>query len=364
MLALKEALMCHRVSLFFTCIFCLFFLLSSTAHAWMILHGFSDPCHETMVLQSYDFVLKDLNIEDIYPPQDEISSKVFDSIGDELDLGYTEELHEFLIGSMILGVRRPDMDGHSMLDFNRARAMHIAENSQSNHGLRSSFDDGEEGNTRAILAARKKIEEFLEKSLFYSSGPLDERYIKVSHPLEYYGNVDITVYAPAYYLGVAMHIFQDTFSHTIRSDDLHQIYHVMNYVDAASVGHDEERDGLAHSVSMDDCFGAASEIAEIATIATSELMRAFMVDYTTGRDDAVDQVLDDWLEYKPGCTMQNDYCGSRWVEIARQKQTKPILEEVFGCSLSDRSMSNQLLMLILFVFIAFRGMKNEKIHKR
>ncbi len=46
----------------------------------------------------------------------------------------------------------------------------------------------------AILATRRKIEKMLEKARFYATGPLTERYIRVSHPIEYYGDIKITVY--------------------------------------------------------------------------------------------------------------------------------------------------------------------------
>ncbi len=134
-----------------------------------------------------------------------------------------------------------------------------------------------------------------------------------------------------------MHTFQDTFSHMIRSDDVREIHHVMNYIDASTVGHDEKRDGLAHSLTMDDCFGAAAEIAETATIATSELMRAFIADIRVYKGEATDQVLDDWLQLKPGCTMENNYCDSRWLEMARREQTEPLFEEAFDCSMHGNS---------------------------
>ncbi len=336
------------------------------AQAWMVLHGFTDPCHEMMALQSYDFVLKGMDIEGVYPPEDEVTRKVFKNFGKELEIDYIDDLHEFYIGSMILGVRQPDTDGHSMLDFNRARAMHMAEGTQSNHGLRNRFDDGEEGDKMAILATRRKIESMLQKALFYASGPLEERYIKVSHPIEYYGDVQLTVYAPMYYAGIAMHTFQDTFSHMIRSDDLREVHHVMNYIDAAVFGHEEKRDGLAHSLTMDDCFGDASEIAETAIVATSELMRAFIADFRVCEGEAVDQVLDDWLQLKPGCTMENDYCNSRWLPIARREQTEPILEEIFGCSThgSPGNVSFSLLLLAILFLLRLKTWRMKRKYLR
>jgi len=326
------------------------FLYPLKSHAWMISHGFNKPCHETMAIQSYEYIFKNVNMDRIHVPNDEASRKIYENICGFMDLEkYDNEEQCFLIASMVLGVRQPDTDGHAMLNFNEGRAMHVTDESQSNHTLRTTKDDWEEGNIRSIYRARKRIEDNLSKVKEYANVPEEQQYIKVEQYIEFYGPVDIIVFAPVYYMGIAMHIFQDSFSHTIRSDDLRLIYHVMNYTDAASPGHDEERDGFAHSVSMDDCFGDAWEIAEATTIATGELVRAVYVQNSFGLDGAnqVDQVLDNWMTYKEGCNIENDYCESKWLELAQKRQTAPILEEIFGCRMGNKPVAFLFIFLLL-----------------
>jgi hypothetical protein len=45
----------------------------------------------------------------------------------------------------------------------------------------------------------------------------------------------------------ALHAGEDSFTHTLRTPDMHGIVHVMNYAEAVGGTLEEERDGLAHS---------------------------------------------------------------------------------------------------------------------
>ena len=161
------------------------------------------------------------------------------------------------------------------------------------------------------------------------------------------------MWAPAYYLGRALHALQDSFAHTIRSDDLSQIRHVLNYVDAIEGHLSEARDGLPHSAHMDSCDGDTLPIVMTAVTASAELIAAVNLTVAMRSVQPTQVVLEKWLKHEPGCTIENDYCDSAWVALARQEQTGPYLEEVIGCR-QGPTVPPLMLTLLLLGTLAIR----------
>ena len=134
-------------------------------------------------------------------------------------------------------------------------------------------DDGPEGDEIAITGMKSAIVDLARITFESWQLPPEQQLIVVPY-FDFYGIVDIEVWAPAYYLGRALHALQDSFAHTIRSDDLSQIRHVLNYVDAIEGHLSEARDGLPHSAHMDSCDGDTLPIVMTAVTASAELIAA------------------------------------------------------------------------------------------
>jgi hypothetical protein len=229
------------------------------------------------------------------------------------------------------------------------------------HALRGSGDDYDLGNEAAIAGTRQAILELVAKGQGYVDS--DTQIITTSFFLDFYGRVDVQVYAPAFMVGQAAHVLQDTFSHTLRDghDDYKTIVHVLNYIDAIGTNLNETRDGLAHSNTMDNCDREEmSTLAEHAALATAELLSAAREQYSGREPDAVLAVLDKWVIQRSGCTWENDFCdNSEGLRFARINQTKPYIEEFFGCGTTRSRGSTLAVVLFLLVIFGIRGYRKR-----
>ncbi len=313
---------------------------SEQADAFTVSSGVSDACHETITHQAGESIVFDMKMPpDVVPGNGQwkkISRFLLEPM--DLDPGEVDATERFMLTSLIIGSRMPDTDGHSIMNLENLHRLHGDPSAigQYAHALRGPDDDYAQGNASAVLGARQLILELIDKGVSYMDLPPDEQLIRAPVYVDFYGRINVDVWAPLYYAGQAAHALQDSFSHMIRSDEdnLQKIVHVMNYVDAISSDFDEDRDGLAHSDSMDKCFSEdLTEIFDASVQATADLLIA-MRDQATGENsEATFQVLEKWLTLKTGCTKTNEFCGNeRWLEVVRQKQTGPYMKGIFGCS--------------------------------
>ena len=271
---------------------------------------------------------------------------------------FSEDSFRLLFVSLVIGVRSPDTEGHAVTNLTRLREIHAdpSPEGQYAHALRGPKDDGALGDEIAVQGTREAILNLIEalgESLDQKTP--EEQFIKVQLYFDFYGLVDIEVWEPAYLLGRALHALQDSFAHTVRSDDLKRIRHVFNFVDAIAGDLAESVDGLAHSAMMDRCDGATAAIAEAATLASTHLIEAVNQTRKFGNIGALQAFLDEWLTYEPGCTVENEYCDSIWIEVARQEPTGPYLESLTGCATStDQAPPTLVLILFLLCWINHR----------
>ena len=266
----------------------------------------------------------------------DVSRAVLQSVGIETD--GRSDIERFLLMSLIVGVRFPDTDGHSIMNLDTLRLVHSDPSALGtySHCVRGPEDDYQEGDAAAVAGARMFVLELIEKARESIEGPAKERIIRQGVYLDFYGLFETEVFAPFFYVGKATHVLQDCFSHTVRSeaDELRKIVHVVNYVDAISKHYDEERDGLAHSDFMDNCRESdLAPIVEAAGHSTSEFLKASADALEEGDNTAVMKVLDDWVSLKPGCDFDNDMCGNqRMLNLARRNPTQPYFQKYLGCS--------------------------------
>lgn len=289
-------------------------VLSAPAWAFQIGTAFTTPCHERLTARAFKQTLASWPVDSLPAAPSELeagfAAELAKKLAPELD-----EKYRYAFFSLVIGVRAPDCEGHSLFEFENTRLIHVPANDQYAHALRNAVDDGEAGNQAALTGARAIIIDMTNRGRA-------EDFVTVNHYVDDYGLLEVKVWAPAYFLGRAAHATQDSFSHALRDDGFHTVRHVMNYADALTKDYDEARDGLRHSGTMDECEAENAPVTGAAVQATAELMLA------RGSEAEVTAMMDSWLVTLPGCVMSNDYCASPWLAFAREDQTHSYL----GCS--------------------------------
>ena len=311
----------------------------ASAGAFTVASGFTEPCHESISASAFrDFVL-DLTLTGFVPPEGETWRELSDFLLSGfrfVDPDTLSDAHRFILLSLIIGVRSPDTDGHSLTDLSALRRLHADPRAEGQyaHALRAIEDDFAEGNDSAVAGTRRKIADEIAESQAFQGRPLVEQFVSAPVYLDFYGRFEVDVWGPAYHLGRAAHALQDSFAHTIRDEhsDYRQIVTVFNYVEAITTDHKESRDGVRHSDSTDTCANAP-ELFDAATQATIDLFLALR-ESSDGRDpEALTHMLDAWVTLKPDCNADNQFCDNeRWIELAREEPTRPYVESFLGCT--------------------------------
>jgi len=302
-------------------------LTPSALRAYAVHTSLTHGCHEDISADALTDLLADGHLDTSQVPLP--ARQHWRGLADEMlprsGLHLADERERFVAFSLLVGSRFPDLQGVAISHTQSMYINHADPSDQHEHFLRAPQHDGPAGDVAAVDVAVRSIEERVAKAL-HPNAPI----IYVDEYVDFYGAVSVAVWAPAFYLGHAMHTLQDSFSHTVRSADLHRIYHVTNFVDAVSAHYDEARDGMAHSMRMDDCTDKKNApIVRAATLASRDFLDA-LVD----PDWRFAAFADTWLTHEPGCTMQNDFCDSPWTSLARREPVGPILTTFVDCAIA------------------------------
>ncbi|MEE9386786.1 MAG: hypothetical protein V3V08_25495 [Nannocystaceae bacterium] len=286
-------------------------------------------CHERITIEAFLGRLDVLSLDGVELPDPGPWEDVSEWVADRYHLRGFDATTRYVAMSLFLGVREPDSGGASSLNVKDLRANHGSTDSQHPHCTRNTIDDYAEGDRAVLRGCAAAMATAVARGLRFSRQPAARQHIEVPFTLDFYGRIDLSVWAPAYHLGRGLHSLQDAFSHSIRSDDLHVVLHVMNYTDAIGPErrYDEGRDGLRHSVAMDYCDDETQKIVDAARRASGELIAAAGHAWEGGGTTGVDGVVDHWLGYTEGCSAP-EYCDSPWVDVARSDPTFPLL----GCA--------------------------------
>jgi len=302
--------------------------------AYTIGTGFTYPCHEEITVCAYETLKAGGTLDPeaaVTPPGGTVWRDVLAYLTEDVALQTSSDADRFIALSLIAASRYPDNRGASITNAKSLREIHRDPDGQDFHFLRGANDDFAKGDVSARAAGLAHIGHYVELARESLRLPPGEQIMKTRIYVEYYGLVDVEVWAPAFQLGIAAHAVQDSFSHTVRSDDLRTIRHVANYVDAVTYSYDLERDGLRHSWAMDRCDQEAAEIAVGATAATADFLS--LLACGDGESDEVHAAfLDKWMGYEEGCDDSNDFCGSKWADVARMDPSLPVWEEMGNCT--------------------------------
>lgn len=313
--------------------------------------GVTDPCHERVTVAAYRQAavrLPDID-EDRVPSGDweDIMDRV---VGKEVADNRAER---FILFSLLVGVRAPDGEGYSLTNLSALRAIQSDADGQYVHCLRAAEDDYYAGNATAVEGCILAMVASLREAASYDPTLGDKggrELIEVPFSLDAYGVFEVEVAAMPYYLGRALHTFQDSFTHTLRSPDMRRIVHVMNYEAAIADTLVEERDGMPHSAATDACALVPDETGELvnrdrvfaAVEATADLLRAFTrylelrqtdPENTDRVEAEFSAVLAKWMRLEDPsnlgdfdeCVQENDYCDSPWLGLARLRPAGPVL---------------------------------------
>lgn len=325
--------------------------LPGVAGAFTIRTVASEPCHERIMLGAFDVpggfgsrsdpdlsaVLarwRSAAEEDGLPGGR--SKAAFDQMAADYGYGELDAVDRYIVGSLVVGVREPDTDGFAAVKLSELRSVHLRDDTQAEHSLRRSSDDGDDGNRDAIQAAQDLIEGHLDVVRAMERGEMDLA-VEARWTFPFYGPTRIRVFGPAHRMGKAAHALQDAFTHTLRDDAL-KIVTVLNFVDAVLARDEALRDGLPHSDRLDECNISGDDFDALrvgaARDATAGLVAALYDEVDAGPDrSATSVVLDDVYELRPGCDTTNEYCETSWLEPARSGFTEPI--RLWFCAAND-----------------------------
>ncbi len=341
---------------------------AAPARAFTIESGFSDPCHERITAEGF------LLARDAMPSLDEaaVPDGPWERLAERFAPAAAElpRAERFFLFSVILGVRSPDNEGHSVTNLTVLRSLHSDPEGQYIHCLRAARDDYYAGNESALDGCRAALRESLDIALEAFRADPNER-IEEEVTLDGYGTFSIEVSRAGYHLGRALHTLEDSFTHTLRAPDLHRVVHLMNF-EAAIAGHlREHRDGMAHSAAADSCralLGSEGGLTNHERVfgavdAVADLTRAFWREAADPGAGAIEGVQSKWLELAEPtdlgehdeCVAANDYCDSPWLDVARLEPAKPIL----GCRVGTAASPDGVTLLLALSLLAIRGRRGR-----
>jgi hypothetical protein len=287
-------------------------LVATAAHAFSIDTVATRGCHEEMTAAALRVVRAEFpSAAPMAPDRNEqalIRDLAFEAPVDLLDLGGA---------SLMIGVRDPDLEGNDGNDLSRLALVHGDPTAQRNHCLHGRTPEPG-GSPEALLDCRALILERFGQALDGlddMSWPDPARrsslavYLGVRHRVE--------ALLPMFYvrIGQAIHTIQDSFAHSYRTPDDAHVTAVVNWVDQVGGNFNETIDGPPHSTEMDRCDDPDDLRRTRRELATEAATAVLRISLDPARDradkiDAVSDLLDQWLDYVPGCSADGRWCDA------------------------------------------------------
>src|SRR6266851_1715259 len=298
------------------------------ARAYTIETHFTAKCHEKLTAQALRTARMELQMAATPRATEDEQALI-----DDLQFAPDDDMKDLAGATLLIGVRDNDLKGSSQDDLSVLSAIHGNPDNQREHCLRAP-DQNEPGGSAAAVAdcrtfIRGRILGALD-GLDATGRPDFAKRTSLGLHLSLRGHVDALL--PTYYVrtGQAMHAIQDSFTHTYRTPDGMKITVVLNWVDSVNGSLVESVDGPAHATKLDVCDDPddlRKTRRMLATDASTALLIATL-DPRKTRDErmaAVDQILDTYLGYSPGCSFDNGWCQ------AAERQYRDS-QNLFGCT--------------------------------
>lgn len=299
--------------------------LPSFARAYSLGTSVSDPCHERLTLEA----LSRTTPPSITPAQDDTWPRLADYLSRSLDRdpeSNPEDAARLL--ASVLGVRAPDLQDVAPTDIDGLRHIHLDDALQAEHFLRRSAHDYAAGNELAADDANALLRQLIEESAAaYDADPDGQNLRSIRVWVDGYGTIELRVWEPLFIAAKGLHLVQDSFSHTFRSDDAQRVLSVHNYVDPLLNDYDPARDGPGHLSVFDGCTDAeTAPLREAAVAASADFLQSLFTYWQARNPRPLDDFFDTWMSVDTNCGA----CTSRWVTIASRQEA---LSQA-GCTLS------------------------------
>lgn len=288
-------------------------LVGGGASAYSYESAVAPGCHERFTMEALRAVRARLATAPLEVPGSQDAALI-------ADLPYTldPDMKDLSGATITIGARDNDLKGHGPAEVGQLAMVHGNPAGQREHCLRAIADDEPAGSAAALESCKAFIRERVSDALdgLDDSGvPDPARRTKVAVTLGLRGPV--TAPLPMFWLnmGQAMHTLQDSFSHTFRSPDRMRVRSAMNWIEYVDKTEVEARDGPVHRGGMDECDGVDELRAlnlTVATKASTALLFATLDPSLSraGKLAAVEAVLDEYLGFEPGCTLDNGWCDA------------------------------------------------------
>jgi hypothetical protein len=215
--------------------------------------------------------------------------------------------------ALLIGVRDNDLGGFSPTNLPEFAAVQNGDGEQHPHCLRELDDRGDGADASALSGCRAFMLGEVAAAIGDDDG-VDLAATELHRVDLAFQDRQVPLARFPFHMGRAAHALEDSFAHTFRTADLHQVQSVLTYVAPdLGEGYDADLDGFPHQSAMDECDDESPEAkarAAAATQAVSELLEAVNAapDRATRLARAGD-ALDAWLGRAPGCSENNDWCG-------------------------------------------------------
>jgi hypothetical protein len=290
-----------------------------SAEAYTYQSSISEGCHERLtssVLASVRAAVDTAPPLRLSEAQAPIAHDLpFDAPGELRDLGGI---------TLLFAVRDVDLKGNAPTDAAELALVHGDPDLQEEHCLRRPEDDEPNGSRDAI----ERCVAYMRSELGAALDALDEEGRpdpSLRSPIQVHLAIrgKVTLSLPRFYLhlGHALHTLQDSFTHTLRSDDGLRVRGVLNWVEDVHHRHEERRDGPAHSNALDDCEArdpVRKLRRELAVDASTELLLATLdPGLDRGQKElAIDAVLARYVSFEDaGCSFDDDWCDAPELDI-------------------------------------------------
>lgn len=269
----------------------------------------SDGCHERITMDALRAVRSVRGVEWRETEAADVA------LLDDLPFHVDADLRDFGAASLLVANREVDLVGKNPTDAFELAELHGDPNVQVEHCLRSPQDDGVLGAEAALSRCRTYVLDEFQRALggrSAESKPTRKSSVFLTTSLGTRGTTRVSLPRYYFHLGRALHALQDSFTHTLRTENAKGVVTVLNWVDWQTPAYSIDRDGIDHKSALDACADATprSKARRLMAIeASSQLLAASMKPEAEAMEDAKAIVVE-YMSLSKSCSDTVGYCGA------------------------------------------------------